>query len=381
MLTERYKLKFNRHKTLSKVGVLSFLFVLTVGLSARTYYEDPIPTGSFQLVYPANFGNRINVPADNPTTKQGVYLGRLLFYETALSANNKLSCSSCHRQEKAFTDGKALSEGVDHVLSTRNSMSLVNLLWTRKLFWDGRAASLEDQAATPLSNPHEMGQSLTISAQKLSRIQSYPALFRLVYGDTLINGDRIVKSIAQFERTLISANSRYDQYLRNAYQPNEQELKGMALFNQFPQPEKGIRGANCAHCHGGAKTYMELFHNNGLDSIPKDAGIETLTGLPADRGRFKVPTLRNIALTAPYMHDGRFKILEEVIDHYSEHIKQSASLSSFLQGESNEIGGTSLKLLPEEKKELLAFLNMLTDSVFISNPSFSNPHLRITTNK
>jgi cytochrome c peroxidase len=381
VLIERYKLKLNRCTSLFKVGALSFLFALTVGLSAWTYYEDPIPTGSFQLIYPANFGNRINVPADNPTTKQGVYLGRLLFYETALSANNKLSCSSCHRQEKAFTDGKALSEGVDHVLSTRNSMSLVNLLWTRKFFWDGRAASLEDQAATPLSNPHEMGQSLTISAQKLSRIQSYPALFKLVYGDTLINGDRIVKAIAQFERTLISANSRYDQYLRNAYQPNKQELKGMALFNQFPQPEKGIRGANCAHCHGGAKTYMELFHNNGLDSIPKDAGIETLTGLTADRGRFKVPTLRNIALTAPYMHDGRFKTLEEVIDHYSEHIKQSASLSSFLQGESNEIGGTSLKLLPEEKKELIAFFNMLTDSTFISNPAFSNPHLRIASNK
>jgi cytochrome c peroxidase len=375
--TERYKLKFNRYTSLCKAGVLSFLLALTAGLSAWTYYEDLIPTGPFQLVYPANFGNRINVPADNHTTKQGVYLGRLLFYETALSANNKLSCASCHQQEKAFTDGIALSEGVDHVFSTRNSMSLVNLLWTRKFFWDGRAGSLEDQAAIPLSNPHEMGQSLTVSAQKLSQIQSYPALFKLVYGDTLINGDRIVKAIAQFERTLISANSRYDQYLRKAYQPNQQELKGMALFNQSPQPEKGIRGANCAHCHGGAKTYMELFHNNGLDSIPKDAGIESLTGLPADRGRFKVPTLRNIALTAPYMHDGRFKTLDEVIDHYSDHIKQSASLSSFLQGESNEIGSQSLKLLPEEKKELIAFLNMLTDSAFISNPKFSNPHLII----
>jgi cytochrome c peroxidase len=374
---ERYKLKFNRYTSLCKAGVLSFLLALIAGLSAWTYYEDLIPTGHFQLVYPANFGNRISIPADNPTTKQGVYLGRRLFYETALSANNKLSCSSCHQQEKAFTDGKALSEGVDHVFSTRNSMSLVNLLWARKFFWDGRAGSLEDQAAIPLSNPHEMGQPLTVSAQKLSQIQSYPALFKLVYGDTLINGDRIVKAIAQFERTLISANSRYDQYLRKAYQPNQQELKGMALFNQSPQPEKGIRGANCAHCHGGAKTYMELFHNNGLDSIPKDAGIESLTGLPADRGRFKVPTLRNIALTAPYMHDGRFKTLEEVIDNYSDHIKQSASLSSFLQGESNEIGRLSLKLLPKEKKELIAFLNMLTDSAFISNPKFSNPHLII----
>ena len=155
----------------------------------------------------------------------------------------------------------------------------------------------------------------------------------------------------------------------------------MELFNTGPQPEKGIRGANCGHCHGGPKTYMELFHNNGLDSLPKDPGIEALTHLPADRGRFKVPTLRNIALTAPYMHDGRFKTLNEVVDHYSEHIEQSPALSSFLRGESNEAGGKSLKLLLAEKKQLIAFLNMLTDSTFITNPAFSDPHLISTKNK
>jgi cytochrome c peroxidase len=191
----------------------------------------------------------------------------------------------------------------------------------------------------------------------------------------MITAPRIVKAISQFERTLISANSRYDQYLNNTYKPTAEEVKGMELFNAGPNPAKGIRGANCAHCHGGPKTYMELFHNNGLDSVPKDLGIAALTGLPGDKGRFKVPTLRNIALTAPYMHDGRFKTLDEVIDHYSEHIKQSASLSSFLQDESNIQGGTSLKLLPQEKKELIAFLNMLTDSTFINNPQFSDPKL------
>lgn len=359
---------------LHKGVIMLFILTLIIGLSAWTYF-DVVPTGAYVFSYPANFGNRINVPANNPTTQQGIYLGRLLFYETRLSANNTLSCASCHQQEKAFTDGKALSEGIDHILSTRNAMSLANLLWARKFFWDGRAVSLEDQAMIPMSNPHEMGQSLAVSAQKLHSISQYPHLFQLVYGDDQITGERILKAIAQFERTLISANSRYDQYLRNAYQPTEEELKGMELFNRAPQPEKGIRGANCAHCHGGVKNYMELFHNNGLDSIPKDAGIEALTGMPADRGRFKVPTLRNIALTGPYMHDGRFKTLEQVIDHYSEHIEQSPSLSSFLQGESNVINGKSLKLQPAEKKELVAFLNMLTDSSFINNPKFSNPHL------
>lgn len=358
----------------SKLYAVFILAALMFGLSGWSLLTDTVETGPYKFLYPANFGNRISVPDDNPTTKQGVYLGRMLFYEKRLSANNTISCASCHKQERAFTDDKVFSEGVDHTPTSRNSMSLANLLWTRKFFWDGRSASLEDQAIFPLTNPHEMGQSLDISAQKIKNTKQYPALFKLVYGDDAITGDRIVKAIAQFERTLISCNSRYDQYLRNAYKPTEQELKGMALFMTGPDPEKGIRGANCVHCHGGTKNYMELFHNNGLDSIPADRGIENITGLASDRGRFKAPTLRNIALTAPYMHDGRFKTLEDVVDHYSEHIRQSASLSAFLIGESNERGGTSLKLHPEEKKELIAFLNMLTDSTFITDKRFSDPN-------
>lgn len=371
-------LKYNKHVSHIRPGkcmTVLLLFVLSTVLSAWCFFDDDIPTGPYKLIYPANFGNRINVPDDNPETQQGVFLGRLLFYETRLSANNTLSCGSCHQQDKAFTDGKALSEGVDHSLTARNSMSLTNLLWTRKFFWDGRAASLEEQASFPLTNPHEMGQSLDASAKKLSADADYRSVFKIVYGDENITGERIVKAISQFERTLISCNSKYDRYLRGSYQPTAEELKGMALFNSAPEPGKGIRGANCAHCHGGAKNYMELFHNNGLDSIPKDAGVETISGQTSDKGRFKVPTLRNIALTAPYMHDGRFKTLDEVIDHYSEHIKESAYLSAFLRGESNEPGGKSLKLLPQEKTELIAFLNMLTDSTFVNNPDFSDPHL------
>jgi cytochrome c peroxidase len=361
-----------QHSGKSSLTGLLLIFILSI--SSWTYY-DTVPTGPYPLVYPANFGNRINIPDDNPTTQQGVYLGRALFYETRLSANNTLSCASCHKQELAFTDGRAFSIGVDGVPTPRNSMSLANLLWTRKFFWDGRANSLEEQAAIPLTNPHEMGQSLAISAQKISKAAPYPVLFKQVFGDANITGDRIVKAISQFERTLISANSRYDRYLRNAYTPTPDELKGMELFNRGAQPEDGIRGANCAHCHGGPKTYMELFHNNGLDSIPQDKGIAALTGLPGDVGRFKVPTLRNIALTGPYMHDGRFKTLAEVVDHYSDHLVESPSLSTFLRGESNQSGSLSLKLRPEEKKQLIAFLDMLTDSSFITDKRFSAPHL------
>jgi cytochrome c peroxidase len=335
-----------------RILLLAVPLLLLLGWS-RT--DDPIETGVYKYNYPANFGNRITVPADNPTTKQGVYLGRLLFYETRLSATNKISCGSCHEQEKAFTDGKAFSEGINRQPTTRNAMSLVNLLWTRKFFWDGRAASLEEQALVPLAHPQEMGQSLQESALKLREEVTYPPLFKLVFGDETITGQRIAKAISQFERTLISANSPYDRYLQNTYRPTAAELKGMALF-----------AANCDHCHGGVKTYLDLFHNNGLDSLSKDEGIAVLTGQADDRGRFKVPTLRNIELTAPYMHDGRFSTLEEVLGHYSGHVQHSPSLSSFLAHE--------IKLQPQEKQDIISFLKLLTDSAFIHNPQFSNPN-------
>jgi cytochrome c peroxidase len=364
-----YKNQWNSTLSILCLIVSSFTF------AGWSCWNDGIETGAYPLIYPANFGNRINVPGNNPTTKQGVYLGRMLFYEKRLSANNKISCGTCHQQSKAFTDGLPLSMGADGQLANRNAMSLANLLWTRKFFWDGRSASLEEQAVFPMTNPHEMGQSLSVSVSKLNKTTTYRQLFKVVYGDSAITSDRVLMAISQFERTLISCNSRYDAYLRGNYHPTQAEQNGMALFMNAPQPALGIRGGNCGHCHGGPKTYMELFHNNGLDSIPKDAGIETLTGQPGDRGRFKIPTLRNIALTAPYMHDGRFKTLGEVIDHYSDHVKESPSLSSFIRGESNDVNGKTLHLSPVEKKEIIAFLNMLTDSVFTADKRFSDPNL------
>lgn len=349
------------------LGAVIGLFFLLAWVSA----DEPAP---FLFNYPANFGNRIALPKDNPTTKEGVALGRKLFYETRLSANNKLSCGSCHEQSRAFTDGRSFSSGADGMPTSRNSMALVNLLWVRRFFWDGRSASLEDQASFPLTSPHEMGQPLGVSVQKLRNTEYYPALFKDAFGDTAITPSRLTKAISQFERTLISANSLYDKYLRKEYQLTAIELEGMALFNTMPQPYKKLRGADCSHCHGGVKTYMELFHNNGLDNIYKDNGIQAITGLKADHGRFKVPTLRNIALTAPYMHDGRFNSLEQVLDHYSDHL-QTRHLSSFLKGVSNKKDGNSLQLTTHEKKAVIAFLNMLTDSSFVNNPEFSNPNL------
>jgi cytochrome c peroxidase len=328
----------------------------------------------YVLQYPANFGSRFVIPADNPTTKEGVYLGRLLFYEKALSAGNNISCESCHQQKLAFTDGRAFSIGTDGSLTARNSMSLANLLWVRNLFWDGRSPGLEDQAKFPLTDTHEMGQPLSESAKKLNNTELYPPLFAKAFGSSVITENQILKALSQFERTLISAGSEYDQYLAGNYQPTAQQLRGLQLFESGPDPKRGIRGANCTHCHGGVKTFKELFHNNGLDSIATDLGREQFTGQSTDRARFRVPTLRNIMLTAPYMHDGRFTAIGQVLDHYSEHIQQSPTLSAFLQDISNETGGKNLALTKEEKADLTAFLGMLTDSSFITNPAFSNPH-------
>lgn len=327
----------------------------------------------YELEYPSYFGNRYTIPKDNPTTKEGIALGRMLFYENSLSANNKISCATCHQQKYAFTDGKDFSIGVEGVKLTRNTMALVNLLWVNNFFWDGRVKGLENQVEFPLTNPHEMGQSIDVSIEKLKAKKIYYDFFRKAFGDDRITKDRIEKALAQFERSLISANSKYDQYLQGKYKPTASELNGIELFYRGPNPQKNTRGASCSHCHSGEKTYQELFMNNGLDEFYKDGGREVITGQSYDHGRFRVVTLRNIALTAPYMHDARFKTLEEVMDHYSDHVVKSKSLSPFLQNNSNTMNGDQLDLSKQEKQDLIAFLNMLTDSTFITDKRFSNP--------
>ena len=356
-----------RGKTIFALVITFLLFSLSSFISL---IWEPVP---YELKYPRYFGGRFTIPEDNPMTKEGVYLGRTLFYEKQLSSNNIISCATCHQQKLAFTDGMALSIGVDGSFTKRNSMSLANLLWVRSFFWDGRANSLEKQAVFPLTDPHEMGQSLSRSVEKVSEINTYPYLFKKAFGSPEVSEDRILKAIAQFQRTLISADSDYDRYLEGNYIPSRQEQNGMDLFMTAPSPQKNIRGANCTHCHGTPKLYKELFHNNGLDTLAKDIGRMDFTGQEIDRGRFRVPTLRNIALTSPYMHDGRFETLNEVLDHYNEHIQTSETLSPFLVGSTNQAGGTSLLLTQDEKNDIIAFLHMLTDSTFVNNPEFSDP--------
>jgi cytochrome c peroxidase len=318
------------------------------------------------LSYPPYFGNRTNVGDDNPLTVEGVALGRRLFYEKRLSRNSTISCASCHQQARAFTDGQAFSVGFDGVRTRRNSMSLANLLWVRNFFWDGRASSLEAQAVVPLTDPHEMGQSMDSSVEKLRVSGFYETLFGGAFGAGGITADRIVKALGQFERTLISADAPYDKYIRGEYQLSAEERAGLALF---------FGRANCGNCHGGPKTFNETYHNNGLDRVPADSGRACVTRMGYDRGRFRVVTLRNIALTGPYMHDGRFATLGQVMDHYSEHVEPGETLSPTLRDTMNV--PVQLRLTAVEKNELLAFLRSLTDSAFVTDKKFSDPFVTL----
>jgi len=359
-----------RRKISKQQLVVATLFMLMLStLSFRagsSRASDPYP-----LNYPAYFGNRFVIPADNPITREGVRLGRALFYDPLLSSNGKVSCATCHQQDKAFSDGFRFSIGVDSLVTRRNSMSLANLLWVKNLFWDGRSHSLEDQASIPMFDVHEMNQPADLSAMKLRSDKYYQQLFQDAFGDRKITGDRLIKALAQFERTLISAGSPYDHYLTGAYTPSQEEQRGLDLF--MGHNASSAAQVNCSHCHGSPRLMVELFHNNGLDKEPTDHGREDVTQDRADRGRFRVPTLRNIAVTAPYMHDGRFETLRQVLDHYSDHVQTSETLSSFIADAAASDGRSGYLLTDRQKNDIIAFLNMLTDTTFLTNPDFGPP--------
>lgn len=318
-----------------------------------TPYEIPIPEG-----FPP-------MPAfpDNPTTVEGVALGRRLFYDPILSGDDSQSCSSCHQQAFGFSDPKRFSPGIDGITGNRNSMALVNLAWSKNFFWDGRAGSLEAQALEPVPNPIEMHEEWVDAEEQLRGHDTYPALFTKAFGSPGIDSTRVTKALAQFMRTLVSGNTRVDDRLNNKPGLTPSESVGLALFIG--------EVADCWHCHPAENRLFtdDAFRNNGLDStFEADRGRAEVTGSQFDEGKFKVPSLRNIALTAPYMHDGRFETLEEVIEHYESGGHPSPTLDPQMMH-----SGVGIGLSQEEKEALVDFLEALTDEEFINNPAFSDP--------
>ncbi|WP_299080554.1 cytochrome c peroxidase [uncultured Paraglaciecola sp.] len=328
---------------------------------------------------PFVYGN-FSLPIDNPLTVEGVELGRRLFYDPLLSGNNRVSCATCHQQHLAFTDGKAHSVGVSGIPLAFNSMTLANAMWgPQHFFWDGRVSSLEEQAILPILHPDEMDQDMDQLIAELEAVPVYVRLFETAYGE--ISASSIGRALASFERILISANSKYDQYLRGELKLNATEELGRKLFMAHPDVKVNLRGGNCIDCHSqfltsGFKDKFDGFLNNGLDTEENlQPGLQSVTGQPSDRGKFKVPSLRNIALTSPYMHDGRFTTLEQVLEHYNGQIKYSSTLSPLIVEANNEQhqGTLSLNLSEDEKVAIIAFLHTLTDHTFIKDPSISDP--------
>jgi cytochrome c peroxidase len=294
------------------------------------------------------------IPSNNPMTEEGVALGNKLFHDKILSGNGMQACASCHLQFTSFSDPNQFSTGIDGLFGDRNASALVNVGWNDNLNWDGSAINLEEQAFEPITNPIEMNDTWINVENKLNADGEYPTLFKNAFNIDYIDSNHVVMAIAQFERSLISANSKFDKYLRGETQLTASELGGYAIFNS----EKG----DCFHCHGTQMFMDNLFHNNGLDPEPfTDLGLGKITNNAYDNAKFKTPTLRNIEFSAPYMHDGRFSTLEEVVEHYNSGGEYSLTVDPLMKKL-----GVGLQLTNQEKQDLVAFLKTLTDSNFIT---------------
>ncbi|MDX2135778.1 MAG: cytochrome c peroxidase [Saprospiraceae bacterium] len=311
--------------------------------------------------------------ADNTPTVQGVMLGRMLFYEKLLSKDGSQACADCHRQPDGFSDSLQFSIGVEKMKGKRQAMPVMNLAWHKNgMFWDGRVPLMRDQALKPIQDPLEMNETLANVIAKLSAEKRYTDQFIRAFGDATVTEERIAKAIEQFEFTMISNNSKFDQFKRGEATLTDSEERGRVLFFTEFDPMGMKKGAECFHCHATFNFTNDEYMNNGLDTDAdqKDEGRMKVTLDPADMAKFKTPSLRNIARTAPYMHDGRFTTLEQVIDHYNTGTKNSATVE-FLMQYNLQPGG--LGLSAQDKADLVAFLKTLTDDEFLANPAFKTP--------
>ena len=293
---------------------------------------------------------------DNPLTEEGFQLGRHLFYDPIISRDSTISCSSCHLQQTGFTHvDHQLSHGIEGKIGTRNSMALINLAWNKNFMWDGSINNIELQAINPITSPIEMDDKLENVVSKLQNSTKYRALFTKAYGDDKVTSQRILKALAQFTVMLKSSNSKYDKMIRKEVKFSESEQRGYDLFK-----------TNCASCHKEPLFSDDRFEKNGLavDTTLNDFGRIKISTKQEDAFRFRVPTLRNIQFTFPYMHDGRFKTLTEVVKHYNS-LGYNKNLPKQLSKPMN--------LTDNERVDLVAFLKTLTDTEFLFDKRFSYP--------
>ena len=308
---------------------------------------------------PGNFPAPVYAFTNNKITEAKFELGRKLFYEPRLSRDNTVSCGSCHIQSAAFTHhGHDVSHGIDDQLGSRNAPPIMNLAWSKTFFWDGGVFNLDLQPLVPITNPVEMDEKLVNVLNKLRTHPEYPALFKKAFGSPEINTERMMKALSQFMTMLVSANSKYDKVKRNegeTFTPDEQ--RGYLLFQK-----------NCGGCHKEPLFTDESFRNNGIGIGPnKDEGRSKITLNDSDKFKFKVPSLRNLQYTAPYMHDGRFLTLRAVLEHYSRKVKPGPTLDPLLKQQTTP----GIPMTAEEQAAMLAFLKTLNDPGFVTDKRFA----------
>jgi len=347
----------NLKKTL--LGLLLGVFLL----SCQKHDTDP----AIRFAKPTHFPEPVYDFSRNPVTNDGFKLGRKLFFDGILSRDGSVSCGSCHIPTSAFTQhGHDLSHGIDDKLTLRNSLPIMNLAWKREFFWDGGVFDLDLFALAPIEAHNEMDEEISNVLQKLRNHPEYPRLFQKAFGTSEITLSNFLKALSQFQLMAISANSRYDKYKRGETSLSDQELAGLQIFQE-----------KCASCHKGELFTDMSYRNNGLavrrfrlngvDTI--DIGRERITLNPTDAFKFHVPSLRNVEITRPYMHDGRFRTLQQVLDHYDSGVQDSPTLDPLLK-QNNRLG---IPLSQDEKDKLIAFLRTLTDEDFIRNPLLQEP--------
>jgi cytochrome c peroxidase len=353
--------------SLIRVSLAAFCCVGIV--SCKSSDSTVTPNGNTNgtgLIIPAGFP-MVQTPADNPYSDSKSILGRYLFYEKKLSADNTKACVDCHKQANAFCDfGNPVSIGISVIgrgrdsggFGSRNAPGLTNVAYNAAYFWDGRASSLEQQALLPITNPIELGNTLPVVVQRLSADVKYQDLFKAAFGDSKVDSIRIGMALATFERTLLSGNSAFDAYNRGDPSAlSASAIRGLALFNSAQ--------TNCSRCHSGFNFEDSSFHSTGLEKSYSDSGRFLITKQQGQVGSFKTPSLRNVALTSPYEHDGRFSTLEQVMDHYNQGGQHNSDQDSLIK---------PLNLSNKQIEDIIAFLNSLTDEQFVANAAFKDPH-------
>lgn len=317
-----------------------------------------IKDNPYEFIAPSNFPEPTYTFYNNAVTEEGFQLGKKIFFDPSLSIDGTISCSSCHKQSLAFADDPLhpFSIGIDGLVGRRNAPALANLAFMKEFFWDGGVTHLDFVPINAIENPVEMGEEIRAVVTKIKNDADYPALFEAAFNTTEINMPLLMDALAQYMLMMVSNNSKYDAYLKGEQTLTAQELKGLQLFHQ-----------ECESCHSGILFTNQDYFNNGIDSVFSDSGRATISANPLDIGKFKVPTLRNVSVTAPYMHNAKFRTLEEVLDHYDNGVTYSNTLAPSLVQANGDLG---IPLSREEKEAIVAFLETLTDYEFLNNPIF-----------